>query len=168
MAYETRVTVFPDIPVQPNGGGGFPPEAFQDLIGLEIHMPGLDKSWVHTLTAATVAEDRNSAELTCHSTPMAAKSLDRALRIVTWQPAAHVRAHDRDGTEVAVTKLDAPLQRGELVEVAGEVHRVVDTAWPHRHPETGVCHEGIDYQHVTLVPDPQPVHLPTPAREEAP
>ena len=144
MAYETRVTVFPDIPVQPNGGGGFPPEAFGDLIGLEIHMPGLDKAWVHTLTAAQVADDRDSAELTCHSTPIAPKSLDRALRVVTWQPAAHVRASDRDGTELAVTKLDAPLQRGELVEVGGEAHRVVDTAWPHRHPETGVCHQGID------------------------
>jgi hypothetical protein len=164
--FETRVTVFPDVPVQPSGAGGFTPDSFTNMMHLEIEMPGLDRHWQHTLVAVTVAEDRNSAELTCHSTPKAPKSLDRGLRIVTWLPPAHIRAHDQDGTEVAVTKLDAPLPVGEFVEVGGVRHRVAAADWPHRNPDTGICHEGLDYQHVTLVPDPEPAHLPTLVSEE--
>lgn len=162
MAYETRVTVFPDIPAQPHGGGGFPVTSFADMVGREVTMPGLDPQWTHTVTSATVAQDRNSAELVFHSAPHAPKSLDRHLRIATWLPPAHIKAHDQDGTELAVTKLDAPLQVGEYVEVGGERHRVHEVTWPHRDPDSGTCHEGLDYQHVTLVADPEPDHLPVP------
>lgn len=170
MAYEIRATVFPDIAVAEDGRGGFAPDSFGNLLHLEVELPGLDRAWHHTLVGVTVAPDRNSAELVIHSAPRAAKSLDRGLRLATWLPAAHVKAHDAEGTELAVTKLDAPLQLGEHVEVAGQRYRVVGPhshgeMWPHRHPETGVCHEGLDYQHVTLEADPAPAAQPITARE---
>lgn len=153
-----RVTVFPDV-------GGFPPASFDHLRHLEVHLPGLDPGWAHTLIDAQVAAGGGSADLTLHSQPRVGVALDRGLRIVTWQPAAHIRALAEDGTELAVTKLDAPLQVGQRVEVAGERHRVVEESWPGRHPRTGVCHEGLDYQHVTLVLDPEPLHHPTADQE---
>lgn len=165
MAYTIRVTALPSIPVQQDGRGGFPPDSFIHLLGREVEMPGLDKTWHHTVVAATVAADRDSAELTLHSAPRAPKSLDRGLRLATWLPAAHIKAHDPDGTELAVAKLDAPLQLGEHVEVAGERYRVASVDWPHRDPDSGTCHHGIDYQHVELHPDPEPAHLPAPAAE---
>lgn len=170
MAYMISMTVFPDVPVTDDGRGGFTPDSFAHLLGLEVTMPGLDRAWHHTVVGANVATDRNSAELTVHSTPRAPKSLDRGIRLSTWLPAAHIKAHDENGTELAVARLDAPLQLGEHVEVAGERYRVVGPLehremWPHRHPESGSCHKGIDYQHVTLASDPAPVHLPVATRE---
>ena len=162
MPLHTRVTVYPDLPVQEGSErGGFATDSYRDLLGCEVTMPGLDPQWTHTVIGADVAPDRNSAELVFHSAPKAPKSLDRALRIVTWLPPAHIKAHDRDGTELAVTKLDAPLQLGQYVEVAGQRHRVAEVTWPHRDPDSGTCHEGLDYQHVTLVEDPEPAHEPT-------
>lgn len=171
MAYEIRVTVYPDIPVQEEGRGGFAPDSFTNLMHLEVDFPGLDRAWHHTLVGVSVAPDRNSAELVMHSAPRAPKSLDRGLRLSTWLPAAHVKAHDDSGTELATVKLDAPLQLGEHVEVAGKRYRVAGPRehgemWPHRHPETGVCHRGIDYQHVTLVADPEPAHEPIKASND--
>ncbi len=154
MAYEIRITAFPDVPVSDDGRGGFAPDSFTDLMHLEVELPGLDRAWHHTLVGVAVAADRNSAELTVHSTPRAPKSLDRGLRLSTWLPAAHIKAHDENGTELVVAKLDAPLQVGEHAEM-----------WPHRHADSGSCHKGIDYQHVTLTSDPAPVHQPTAARE---
>lgn len=170
MAYEIRATVFPGVPVQEDGRGGYAPDSFVNLLHLEVELPGLDRAWHHTLVGVTVAPDRNSAELVIHSTPRAPKSLDRGLRLSTWLPAAHVKAHDAEGAELAVTKLDAPLQLGEHVEVAGKRYRVAGPQdhgemWPHRHPDSGSCHVGIDYQHVILHEDPEPAHQPTAAQE---
>jgi hypothetical protein len=158
----TRVQVFPEVP--PEQGGGFTPSSFDHLMHLQVHQPGLDPTWEHTLVAAHVEPDRTSAELTLHSTPGPALSLDRHLRIVTWQPAAHVRGHDTDGNVIVETKLDAPLHPGQVVEVGGKPHRVAPAEdhelWPLRHPETGICRGDLDWQHVTLVPEPQPPHHP--------
>ena len=170
-----RVTVFPEIPPQPNGGGGFVPGSFDHMLHLRVDLPGLDRAWEHTLIDATVAEDRGSAELTVHSVPRAALTLDRSLRIVTWTPPAHVRAHDTDGNVLAEGRFDAPLQPGQAVEVngcpecgrAGGAYRVAPAEdhelWPHRDRATGVCRGAIDWQHVRLVAEPQAPHHPTPA-----
>lgn len=159
MPFTVQIKITPDVP--PEHGGGFAPDSFHDLLHREITLPGLDPTWAHTLVAVVVAADRTSAEITVHSAPKVPKSLDRNLRLATWQPAAHVKAHDADGTELAVAKLDAPLQVGEHVEVAGQRHRVAAVDWPHRDPASGTCHVGLDYQHVTLAPDPALAHLPT-------
>lgn len=164
----THIRSFPEIP--PENGGGYRPDSFVHLMHTEVHMPGLDTTWQHTLVDAQVSPDGAHADLTLHSAPDTVVSLDRALRIVTWQPAAYVRAHDTDGTVIAETKLDAPLQPGQPVEVGGRAYRVAPAAdhelWPHRHPDTGICRGSIDWQHVTLVPEPQAAHHPQ-AKDQA-
>jgi hypothetical protein len=164
-----HATVFPDVPPQANGGGGFPPHSFDHLLHLQVQLPSLDPTWEHTLVEAVIAPDRASAELTLHSEPVAPLSLDQSVRIVTWQPAAYVKAHDSDGKEIASTKLDAPLQPGQLVEVGGNTFRVAPTElkamWPGRDSETGICKGDIDWQHVTLIPEPQEPHEPKAKRE---
>lgn len=160
-----KLITFPEIPPQANGAGGFRPDSFEHMLGMVIDCPGLDARWRHQLIDYTVAADRASAELVVHSTPPEGVSLDRSLRIVTWLPAAHVKAHDAKGTELAAVRLDAPLQAGQLVELGGKHYRVAEQpTWPHRHPVSGTCRGDIDWQHVTLVEDPQPAHLPTPAQ----
>jgi len=152
-----RTTVFPDV-------GGFKADSFDHLIGLEITCPGLDARWRHLVINAVVAPDGASAELTVHSYPPAGISLDRGIRVVTWLPPAHVKAHDPEGNELAAVRLDAPLQPGQAVELGGKHYRVRgEPTWPHRHPVAGTCRGAIDWQHVVLIEDPQPPHLPTPA-----
>jgi hypothetical protein len=159
-----RTIVYPDVP--PQGGGGYRPDTFDHLMHLRIACPGLDASWQHTLIDATVAADGASAELTLHSEPPPGVSLDRSIRVVTWQPAAHIKAHDTAGKLLATTKLDAPLQPGQLIELGGKPYRVADEpTWPGRHPVHGTCRADIDWQHVTLVADPQPPHEPTRTRD---
>lgn len=164
MAYETRVTVYPDVTVQENGAGGFLPNSFRDMMHLEIMLPGLDPAWHHTLVGVQVADDRNSAEVTLHSSPQEVTVLDGGLRVVTWLPAAHIKAYDPDGNELATTKTNAPLQVGQHVEVGSQRHRVAKVNWPHRDPDSGACHGLIDWQHATLTPDPEPAHLPVAAQ----
>lgn len=173
MSFETRVTVYPDIPPRLDGGGGFLPTSFSELLpadGVHVHvvMPGLDPTWRHVVVAAEIAADRASAKLTMHSEPVTPLRLDRNLRIAYGHPAARVRAHDQDGEVVAEAELDAPLQPGQHVLLAGERYQVAHTPhedmWPHRDPVTGAA-EGIDWQHVTLCSDPEPAHYPAPAPE---
>lgn len=150
-----QVTVFPD--VLPEHGGGFRPGSFDHMLHLQIHQPGLDPGWEHTLVDALVADDGASANLTIHSQPHTGVTVDRVLRLVTWQPAAHVRAHDTDGNVIAEARLDAPLQPGQLVEFDGRRHRVAPAEhhelWPHRDTETGICRGERDWQHVVLIDD---------------
>lgn len=167
LVIQTRV--FPEIPPQPHGGGGFTPTSFDHLLHHDVALPGLDTTWTHTLVDAHVAEDRASALLTVHSRPRAVTSLDRSLRIVTWQPAAYVRAHDQAGDVLTEVRQDAPLQPGQVVELGAKTYRVAPAKdhelWPHRHPDTGVCRGDIDWQHVTLVPEDPPAHLPRLTRD---
>ncbi|MGH7743341.1 MAG: hypothetical protein ACREQ5_00765 [Candidatus Dormibacteria bacterium] len=153
--------VFPDV-------GGFPPGSFDHLLQRRVDMPGLDPGWEHTLIGAVVEPDGSSAVLTIHSEPRQVLSLDRSLRIVSWQPPAHVRAHTPDGEVLCETRLDAPLSPGQLVEMGGVTYRVAagepHELWPHRDRVTGVCRDTVDWQHVVLIPDPQPAHHPTLAR----
>lgn len=158
MAYTVRITLSPA-----TADGRFRSDSFDHLLHQEVGVPGLDPTWAHTLVGAATT-DGTAMELVIYSTPRAATSLDRGLRLATWQPPAHVKAHDEDGTELAVSKLNAPLAVGEPVEVNGTRYRVHEATWPHRDPDSGTCHEGLDYQHVTLVADPQPAHEPTAAR----
>lgn len=163
MLYLFRTVVFPDVsPLPEGGGGGFQPGSFQHLMHLRIQLPGLDPAWEHTLVNAVVAPDGASAELTVQTSAPPHVSLDRSLRIVTWQPAAHVKAHDAEGNELAAVRLDAPLHAGQHVELGGVRYRVApDPSWPHRDPDSGMCTDSLDWQHVTLIPDPLPAALPT-------
>lgn len=148
--------------VHPDNGGGYQPDSFRELLHHEIQLPGLDRAWSHTLIDVTVADDRASAQLVVHSAQELAMNLDHGLSVVTAQPKAHVRAHDADGNLLAEVKLDAPLQPGQLVTARGDLYRVgPDVTYPYRAP-TGCCARGsLDWQHVTLVPDPRPAHEPT-------
>lgn len=161
--FQARITVFPDIPSQPDGRGGFAPGSFADLIQHEIHLPGLDPGCTHTLVAATVAEDRGSAELTVVSEPLAVMSLDRTLRVVNGTPPAHVRVTTSEGVVLAESTYPAPLQQGQDVELGGSHYRVTSADWPGRHPETGACEGDIDWQHVVVTAQPRPPTAPTPA-----
>jgi hypothetical protein len=165
----TRVQVFPGIP--PDRGGGFTPRSFDHLMHLEVTYPGLDPAFAHTLVEADVLDGGSSAELTLHSSPRGMLALDRHLRVVTWQPAAHVRGHDPEGNVIVETKLDAPLHPGQVVEVGGKPHRVAPAEhhelWPHRDKATGVCRGAIDWQHVTLIPEDPPPAVPQPETRQA-
>ncbi|MGH3828241.1 MAG: hypothetical protein ACRDQX_13890 [Pseudonocardiaceae bacterium] len=147
--------------VHPDKGGGYQPDSFTDLLHHEIHLPGLDKSWTHTLIDVTIAADRASAQLTVHSTPHTAVNLDRGLSVVTWQPKAHIRAHGDTGAVLTETTLDAPLHAGQLVTVGGVHYRVApEITYPHRGEGGCTARGDLDWQHVTLQPDPQPPHQP--------
>lgn len=157
MAVVQKLVVRPDV-------GTFPPGSFDHMLHLQVHMPGLEPAWDHTLVDAQIASDGSHALLTIHSAPQQVMSLDRSLRIVTWQPAAYVRAHNKKGEVLCETRLDAPLQPGQIVELGGRTWRVAPAEhhqlWPHRDRDTGVCRGDIDWQHVTLVEETPPPHLP--------
>ena len=157
MVVVQHLQVFPDV-------GAFRPDSFEHLLHKLVTMPSLDPAWHHTVIDAQVPPGGSHAVLTVHSEPKAVLSLDRSLRIVGWEPPAHIRAHDRDGTVLAEARALAPLQPGQLVELGGDTWRVAPAEdhelWPHRDPDSGVCRGDIDWQHVTLTPEPQPPHLP--------
>ncbi len=155
--FRARITVFPDVP------GGFSPDSFADLVQREIHLPGLDQAWTHTLVDVTVAADRGSAELTVHSEPLIALSLDRHVRVEQGVPAARVRVHDQAGTVLAEAALAAPLRHGQEIVVNGVHHTVQSHEWPGRHPETGVCVGELDWQHVVVAAQPRPTVEPVAA-----
>lgn len=158
--FVARVTVRPDV-------GRFQPTSFRELLQRRIELPGLDRVWNHTLVDVQVAPDGSSAELTVHSEPVHALSLDRGLRVVQGVPAAHVRVHDEAGQVLAETRLAAPLQPGQEVELGGVAHRVVGIpTWPGRHPDTGHCAGDLDWQHVTVRSSPRPVVAPTAVDEQ--
>ncbi len=160
MSFEARVTVRPD-------AGRFQPGSFRELLQRRVELPGLDRVWNHTLIDVQVAPDGNSAELTVHSEPVHALSLDRGLRVVQGVPPAHVRVHDEHGQVLIETRLAAPLHPGQQVEVGGITHQVVGVpTWPGRHPETGHCAGDLDWQHVTVRPNPRPVVAPTAVNNE--
>lgn len=155
MSFEARITVRPD-------AGRFQPTSFRELLQRRIELPGLDRVWDHTLIDVTVAPDGSSAELTVHSEPQHALSLDRNLRVVQGVPPAHVRVHDEQGQVITEARLAAPLQPGQEVELGGIAHRVVGMpSWPGRHPETGHCAGDVDWQHVTVRASPRPTVAPT-------
>lgn len=161
--FQARITVYPDVPAQPDGRGGFTPSSFADLLQHEIHLPGLDPAWTHTLVAVAVAEDRSSAELAVVSEPLTALSLDRNVRIVNGTPAAHVRVVTVGGVVLAESTYPAPLYISQEVEIGGTHYLVQSVDWPGRHPELGVCEGDIDWQHAVVVEQPRPAPLPTPA-----
>lgn len=148
MSFTARVTVAPDIE------GGFQPGTFADLLQTHVHLPGLDPAWTHTLVGVDVAADGNSAELTVLSAPIAPMSLDRSMRLVNGCPPANVRALDEAGTVLAEATHAAPMQVGQVVDIAGTHWRVTAEEWPGRHPETGVCEGGLDWQHITVTAAP--------------
>ncbi|HEY2763417.1 MAG TPA: hypothetical protein VGJ13_05305 [Pseudonocardiaceae bacterium] len=163
MPFVARVTAHPDV-------GGFQPTSFRELLGKHIRLPGLAEpstGWRHTLVDVSVADDGSSAELTVHSEPHAAISLDRNLQIVTPMPNARIKAHDRDGGLLAESSLPAPLYPGQLVQFSDNTRwRVVEEpTWPHRDPVSGACAGAIDWQHVVLQPEPAPSTHPTEATE---
>lgn len=165
MAIVAMFVVTPE--VHPDNGGGYQAGSFRELLHHEITMPNLDKGWAHTLIDVEVAPDRASARLTIHSTPDPAVNLDHGFSVVTWQPKAHVRAHDQGGNVLAEVKLDAPLHAGQPVVAGGDHYRVAaDITYPNRDPASGACPRGaLDWQHVTLHPDPPAPHQPTAAQE---
>lgn len=160
MAFECRVTVYPDT-------GTFQPSSFRDLVQRQVELPGLDGTWTHTLIDVTVAPDGSSAELRVHSEPAHALSLDASMRVLQGVPPARVRVHDEAGTVLHECALSAPLHPGQRVELGGAEYHVVGLPeWPGRHPEYGVCLGDLDWQHVTVRPDPQPPHVPTASTEQ--
>jgi hypothetical protein len=150
------VTTAPEVP------GSLRPDAFEHLLHLAIDCPALDAAWTHTLIDYQVALDGNSARLTVHSAPPRGVSLTHGIRLVSWVPAAHVKAHAPDGTELAAVRLNAPLQPGQPIEIGDKAYLVSgEPTWPHRDPETGVCRGDIDWQHVTVTEAVAPLRAPT-------
>lgn len=154
MPLLARITIFPPQP------GAFRPSTFQELVQHRIDMPGLDSRYQHTLLAAEVADDGNSAELLVHSEPVAALSLDRHMRPVYGTPETRIRALDEAGQELAAGTFAAPLQLGQEVKVGEDHYHVAGVDWPYRN-EHGVCIGELDWQYVTLQPSPQPLMQPT-------
>ena len=162
-SFTTRITVYPDIAVQPNGSGGFQPDSFAELLQREIHLPGLDPRYTHTLVDVVVAADRDSAELKVQSQPPATLSLDRSLRVVSGTPTAWVRVVDQVGTTLAEGQFPAPLRPSQRVAVGDDQYLVQAVSWPGRDPQTGVCTGGIDWQVATVLAQPRPATIPVAA-----
>jgi hypothetical protein len=161
-ASQIKVVLTPDVP------GGFRPDTFTHLLQRQVHVPGLDRGYLHTLIAAAVAEDGDSAELTIHSQAYAAKSLDRGIRFLNGTPPAHVRVFHHEATgegeHLAEVQLPAPLRQGQRVELGGQEFVVQRHSWPGRCPERGVCEGDVDWQHAHLVPVEPVSMMPTPAQ----
>jgi hypothetical protein len=155
-----RLTVYPEIPAQPTGGGGFLPTSFGEWLQSRVQCPGLDPAFWHVLVAVTVAADRNSAELTIHSEPKAPLYLDRHLRPVTGTPEARVRVLDETGIELFAGCHHAPLQPGQQVRIGADDYQVLTVDWPHRN-EYGMCVGELDWQHATVTPVPQVPMVPS-------
>jgi hypothetical protein len=162
-SFTTRITVYPDISVQPDGSGGFQPDSFAELLQLEIRLPGLDPTYTHTLVDVAVAADRNSADLTVRSQAPAALSLDRSLRVVSGTPTAWVRVVDQAGTTLAEGSYPAPLRPSQRVAVGADQYLVQTVTWPGRDPQTGMCTGDVDWQVATVIPQPQPATIPVAA-----
>src|SRR4051812_10091066 len=98
-------------------------------------LPGLDTRYVHTLVAAVVAGDGDSAVLTVHSEPVAPTNLGEGIRFMNGTPMARVRVLDPDGVSlIAETQLNAPLQDGQRIAVGEYEYVVMASQWPGRDP----------------------------------
>ena len=157
MSFRIRVTLSPDTP------NGFTPGSFSELLHTQVDMPGLDRAWTHTVVEVSVAVDCDSADLTLMSEPMSPLSLDNTLRVDTGTPPARVRIVDAAGNVLTSATLSAPLQEGQPVAIGDDHHVVTAIDWPGRHPETGACTGDLDWQHVTVAPQPRPPVVPTAA-----
>jgi hypothetical protein len=154
MTLTTRVTVYAD------GPGLFNPDSFDGLLRTRITLPGLDPTWQHTLLDVVVAEDGASAELVVESEPEVATAVE-GIRLVDGTPPAKVRVVDETGARLAETALPAPLIEGQEIELGGTHYRVVEIAWPNRHPDSRSCLRGdYDWQVATVVPAPRPPVTP--------
>lgn len=138
---------------------GFNPEAWINLPGTAVHVPGLDPlpDYQHIVRHATVSEDRKAVTLIVDTRrPL---HLDLARHLTTLPgPRAVIRGvHHDTGDVLALTEADAPLHAGQRVHVNGDPHHVVRVEYPHRDPD-GVATAGVDEQWAYLRPlDPETV-----------
>lgn len=116
----------------------FRSDSFAELVGMRVHVPGLDHRYPHTLVGVDVAPDGMSARLSLRTRLERGHDLAAHLTIAPMTPEARVRVVDdetgvvwHDGTH------QAPLVVGDTHRVNGAAVRVVSVSWPNRHPEHG-------------------------------
>ncbi|WP_132120903.1 hypothetical protein [Actinocrispum wychmicini] len=142
---------------------GFNAEAWVDLPGSTVMVPGLDPAYAHTVRDVTISSDRNTVTLTVDTARPLQMDLARHLSLISTTPKAWIRAVHGD-TDETLTEggFDAFLQQGQQVWVAGAPYVVSAVDHPSRHPEHGTVDGGRDWQVATLRPMPEP----TPTRVE--
>ncbi|MFD2421655.1 hypothetical protein [Amycolatopsis pigmentata] len=134
--------------------GGIQPDSFQEWIGHEVEITGLDRAYRHVLKAVENSEDGTWSRLTVATGRDEGPELVANLSVIMGTPKAKVRAvHHETGDELVTTTLDAPLQPGQPVTIGGESHIVVDVAHPNRDETGSVPDQGLDdVQHVKVAP----------------
>lgn len=135
--------------------GQFRPDSFDHLMQMQVHAPGLDSGFRHTLIDAQVEPGGAAATLTLHTEPVArTRQLRGAFRVVAGTPTARVVCvnHEDPSQELLRVQLDAPLQAGQRVALGEQEYMVTGADNPGRNPETGVCSGDIDWQRVFLAP----------------
>lgn len=127
------------------------------LPGQQVHVPGLDPSFVHTVRDITVSEDRASTMLTVDTVRPPTLDLIQHLSVLgDGRAKAAVRAvHAETGAVLAEGRYDAPLQQGQDVWIGGAPYTVSSVEFPHRHPEYGTApRDQVDWQVATVAPQP--------------
>jgi hypothetical protein len=127
---------------------GFTAEAWTELLGGTVMVPGLDNSYTHTLRDAVVSADRKTITLTVDTDRPSQLDLARNLSVISTTPKAWVRAVDADtGVALCEGAFDAFLQQGQQVWVGGAPYVVSTVDQPGRHADHGtVPHGDRDWQ----------------------
>lgn len=141
---------------------GFNPEAWEGMIGRQVHAPGLDPrcdgpdaQYAHTLTTYQISDDRKTLTATIQTDRPQFHDLARHLSLRTLLPAkAAVRAiHHETGEKLEEGCYDRFLRPGEQVAIDRDLYHVASVEHPHRDPVSGTAPD-VDLQVARLVPVP--------------
>lgn len=151
--------------------GTFQPTSHSEWIGHLVDVTGLDPSMHHVLRAVENSADGTSSTLTVSTYSDAGPDLDAVVSVRVGTPLASVQAFV-NGTKIATAQLEAPLQIGQPVRVAGQMYTVQAVSYPARQPDGTTI--GDDYQRADLTaaaapalvtdrgPAPAPAPVPNP------
>ena len=130
---------------------GFTAEAWNYLMGQQVHAPGLDPRHEHTLTDLGVSEDRKVVTLTVSTDRPPYADLSRHLSVMggakTFVRAVH---HDTDDV-IEEGRYDFFLRAGDTVYHGTDEYLVQSIEHPARDPVTGIA-TGPDVQVARLAP----------------
>lgn len=137
--------------VDPGGRGQFQPTSFTEHIGRRVEVTGLDPALHHVLVAVENTEDGTVSTLTIQTHNDAEHAPDLAANLsVRWDtPTAEVRAYVGD-EQVAIARMEAPLQPGQTVRLGEQLFNVAEVSHPSRLDDGTTT--GADYQRADLMP----------------
>lgn len=139
---------------------GFNDEAWY-VAGQQVHVPGLDNAYAHTIQHVEISADRKTVTLTVDTERPAFDNLARHLSFYTHRSAkAAVRAvHHETGDVLEEGFYDRFLTEGMQVAIDRDLFNVRRVEHPNRN-ENGVSESDVDLQVVHLAPIPVDVISP--------